>query len=300
MKKTFFVSFLGFLSFLVLISIIFFKGFLKKNNEVDKRADYSSKRIVSLLPSCTEIISSLLLVDNLVGVTSNDDFPPKVKKLPKVGSMLLNVEEIVKLKPDLILASSLNDSLSIEKLKSLGFRVISLKLDTLKDIFDSIKLVGKITHRDLQAQKVINDINRRILLLEKKVSYLPFAKRKKVWLELDSNLYTAGGNTFLDSLITIAGGRNVARNLKNWPSVSEEQVIFWNPEVIIVTYPKGREVVLNRKSFKKVDAVKYKRVYYVDPSILSRQGPRVIEGVELLFNLFYPKLYKEDFKRRLN
>jgi len=249
------------------------------------------KRIVSLIPSNTEILFALGLGDKVVGVTTNDNYPAEVKKLPKVGDFQINVEKVVAQKPDLVVAQSGNDPATIDQLKKLKFPVLVLDAKSINDVYKSIDLVSQATNRTQEGDRLIAQMEKKKQDISAKVANISKEKRVKVWVELDSNLFSVGGDTFMNELVTLAGGENVAKGLKGWPQVSSEQVVKWNPDVILSTYGGDKEI-LARKGWESVSAVKNKRVYSLHPDLTNRPGPRVIQGVEEIAKRLYPEQFK--------
>lgn len=253
--------------------------------------DKQPKRIVSLVPSNTEIAFALGLGKEVVAVTTNDDYPEQVKKLPKVGDMVINVEKVVAQKPDLVLASSMNGKETIDKLKQAGLTVLVLDANNIKQVYESIKLVGQATSHMQEADKLVAQMEHEKQEVVQKVGQIPDAQKKKVWLEISPDLYTAGNGTFLNELITMAGGKNIAADQQGWPQFSAEKVVQANPDVIISTYGSTKEI-LARPAFSGVTAVKNKQVFAIDPDILTRPGPRIVEGLKQLAMTLYPDRFK--------
>jgi iron complex transport system substrate-binding protein len=245
------------------------------------------KRIVSLIPSNTEILFALGLGKLVVGVTTNDDYPKEVKNLPQIGDMTINAEKVLAQKPDLVLASSLNGKETINKLKELGLTVFVLDANSIKQVYQSIDLVGQVTNQLRTSDQLIGKMEREKLQVFQQVAQITADKRVKVWLESDPMLYTAGSGTLLDELVTIAGGENVAKNLKGWPQISAEQVVKWNPDVIISMYG-DTSIIQKRNGWSTIQAIKEKRIISIDPNIVSRPGPRITQAMQQLVKLFYP------------
>jgi iron complex transport system substrate-binding protein len=245
------------------------------------------QRIVSLIPSNTEIAYALHLDKQMVGDTTNDDYPEAAKKLAKVGDMKIDPEKVLALKPDLVLANTANGRETIDQLKKLGLTVLVTDAKSLRDVYKSIDLIATATNHKRDAGILIAQMEKVKQDILHKVSTVPKEKRVKVWVEIDPTLFTAGGDTFLNEMVTLAGGDNVAAGMKGWPQVSAEQVIKWNPDVIISTYGSTNQI-LTRKGWENVSAVKNKRVYAVDPNLVSRPGPRIIQGVEQMAKDMYP------------
>ncbi len=248
------------------------------------------KRIVSLIPSNTEIAFALHLDKEVVGVTANDDYPAQVKKLPKVGDFTINVEQVVALKPDLVLANTANDKQTIERLRKLGIPVLVLGANSIQDVYRSINVTAEATNHLPEAKQLIDGMEKERKEIADKIAGVPKDKRMKVWIELDPNLFTTGGDTFMNELVTAAGGQNVAGGLKGWPKVSPEQVVKWNPDVII-TFHGGEKEILSRPGWSSISAVKNHRVHALDPDLTNRPGPRIFQGVKQIASLLYPELF---------
>ena len=257
---------------------------------VDVTVEKEPERIVSILPSVTEIAFALGLDDEIIAVTDNDDYPEQVHEKEKVGGMELNVEKIVALEPDLVLAGLLNGEV-VEKLRDLGLTVLVSEGESLEDTYASIELIGNVTNRVAEAKEIVSKMQEDVRQVEEWVSGIPDEERVNVWLEVSPELYTAGAGTSIDELISIAGGKNVAaEQLEGWGQLSEENVVALNPDVIVGTYAESdvRQAVADRSAWSDITAVKENRVYGIEESLLSRPGPRLTEGLRRLAELFYP------------
>jgi len=253
------------------------------------------QRIVSLIPSTTEIAFALGLDKKIVGVSSLDNYPAEAAKKEKVGDLKINVEKVVSLKPDLVLANPINGQDTIGQLRKLGLTVLVVDGQSLKGVEDSILLVGKATGAVDKARQVVAKMEQEKNEVTKKVASIPADKRVKVWIELDPTLFTAGSGTFMDELIRLAGGNNVAASQKGWPQVSAEQVVKWNPDVIIATYDTGGNKVASqiasRSGWAGINAVKQKRIVTVNPDLVNRPGPRVTQGLKQIAQALYPQVF---------
>lgn len=265
---------------------------VKDGTGAEVTVEQEPKRIVSLIPSMTEIAFALGLGDRVVGVTTNDNYPPEVEKIEKVGDLNINVEKVVGLKPDLVLASSMNGE-TVEKLRSLGLTVLVSDAQSLEGVYESIRLAAKATGAGEQADRLIAGMEKEKESIVQKVASIPEEERVKVWIEIDPTLYTVGGDTFMNELITLAGGRNVASELKGWPQVSAEEVVKWNPDVILTTYGKADGSIASRPGWNRITAVKENRIHALDPNVSSRPGPRVIEGLKEIAKTLYPDLFRQ-------
>lgn len=248
------------------------------------------QRIVSLIPSATEIAFALQLDKRVVAVTNNDNYPAQVKKLPKVGDMKIDVEKVLAQKPDLVLASSLLGQEVLNQLQKYRIPLVVVDAKHLLDVYRSIDLVGQATNRARESDQLIAKMEAQKRAIYRQVMQIPKQQRPKVWIEIGPELFTAGGDTLLGEMLQIAGGINVAQKEKGWPQISAEQVIRWNPDVILSTYGQT-DSILKRKGFSSVHAIQQKRVYAVDPDRTSRPGPRIMEGIEEMAKALYPQRF---------
>jgi iron complex transport system substrate-binding protein len=260
------------------------------------------QRIISLAPSDTEILFALGVGSNVVAVDDFSDYPAAAKALPKIGGTgdKYNFEQIVALKPDVIFAAGITSPDVLKKLEDLQLTVVVLGVEktTFDSILTDIALAGQITGRADQARQLTDSMKQRLDAIKAKVAT---AKTKpRVYWELDATdptkPYTVGPGTFVNDIITMAGGVNVFGNAGSaYPQVSAEQVVAANPEVIILpdaAYGISVDSVGNRPGWQKIDAVKNKHIYPIDDSLVSRPGPRVVDGIEAAAKLIHPELFQ--------
>ncbi|HGJ65967.1 TPA: cobalamin-binding protein [bacterium] len=255
------------------------------------------KRIVSMAPNVTEMLFFLGLDNEIVGVTDFCNYPDLAKSKTKIGGYYNpNIEVILSLSPDLIVATP--DGYSKERIARLEqseiaiFLVNPLKID---DVLDSILLLGKVTGKEEKANQEVGNMRLRITKIKNDVKRIPENKRLKVFYEIGKDpLITVGPDNFVNDLIETAGGINIANDAPNsWPMYSVESVIMKNPDIILTAPPtmvsseKAQETKWDK--YKTISAVKNEMIYPVDPDILLRSGPRVVEGLELLYALFYER-----------
>ncbi|KJE28088.1 periplasmic binding family protein [Geobacillus kaustophilus] len=255
------------------------------------------KKIVSLIPSNTEIAYALGLGEKIVGVSDFDNYPEDVKTKTKIGGMEFNVEKIISLKPDLVLAhasSAHNSRDGLQQLKDAGITVLVVNdAKSFDDVYASIELIGKATGAMGKAKQVIHEMKEKLAQIQEKAKQIPADKQANVWIEVSPppQIYTAGKGTFMDEMLQVISAKNVAGGLEGWPMVTEEKAVAYKPDVIITTYG-GAKQVLARAAWKDVPAVKNKRVYDVNSDLVSRPGPRLAEGVEELAKAIYPDVFK--------
>ncbi|MGE4357086.1 MAG: ABC transporter substrate-binding protein [Candidatus Omnitrophota bacterium] len=250
-------------------------------------------RIVSLAPNTTEILFALGLGENIVGVDCFSNYPPEAKNIEKVGTFSQpNLEKIVFLKPDIIFATGLEQSPIVAKLRRVGLKVFVIDPENIKELFQNIMEIGKLTGREEEARDFIFNMEKELLHIQNIVNKIDYLKRPKVFLELwYPPLITCGNNSYLGEMISLAGGINIAGNLRRkFSRISQEFVIKNSPQVIIVADMQDENSLLKRSGWNVIEAFKNGKVFSdIDPDILLRPGPRIIEGIKQLFVRFYGK-----------
>ncbi|MDD2751582.1 MAG: cobalamin-binding protein [Candidatus Omnitrophica bacterium] len=252
-------------------------------------------RYVSLAPSTTEILFALGLDEEIVGVSSYCNYPQKAKSKTKVGDFSHpSIEKIVSLKPDYIFCTGLEQAPIVTSLKQLKFNVYVADPKNLQEVIDTIIEIGQITKREYNAQILAKQIQDEIEVMSVKTSAIPPEKQPKVFLEIwHDPLTTAGSGSYLDELVTAAGGINIANDTSRPYSIfSPEEVIKRNPDVMILTYMGGKkpgESVAKRFGWQEISAVKNNRIYNdIDPDLLLHPGPRVALAIKEINKRLYP------------
>ncbi len=250
------------------------------------------QRIVSLAPANTEIVYALGLLDKLVGVTTYDDYPAEVADIAKVGDFVQpNIEAITAATPDLILATTGVQADVIEQLEGTGAIVVAIDPQTLDALYASIETVGVATGTSETATELtgsmiaeLADISAAIAAEDPTACFLEIAQ---------DPLYTAGSGTLLDDLIRAAGGTNVVTEA-GYVGYSLEQLVTIDPTVYLAT--KGSmsnpDDLAKRAGYEKLTAVKDGRVAVLDDNLVSRPGPRVVEGVRQIAEALHPDAFK--------
>jgi len=260
------------------------------------------ERIISLAPSNTEILFALGLGDKVVGVTEYCDYPEAAKDIDKIGGFsTTNIEEVVALSPDLILATQRHESEIIPALEGKGLTVFALAPKTLDEILESITLIGEITGKEEEASQLVTEMSNRIKAVTDKTDGLSGAERPRVlYITWHDPLKTAGGDTWHEELIVKAGGINIAHDLIGFPVVGLETVVAANPQVIITGIGMGTgedkplQFALTEDRLRDVDARINNRVYGIDLDLSGRAGPRIVDGLEFFAKCIHPELFAED------
>jgi iron complex transport system substrate-binding protein len=252
-------------------------------------------RIVSLAPSVTEILFAIGLDQEIVGVTPFCDYPPEARAKPKVGYANPNLESIVALHPDLILAPREFMRADImDRLEQFKIPIFILEAKTIEDIPSHIQTIGRVLDRSPTADRVAMELRQRIAETKRKVSALP---RPRLLYVLNSQpLITVGPGSFIHRLIELAGGTNVAARARSaYPRLSMEEVLKEDPEVII--FPAGSAEGLPESEqqlwqrWTTLSAVKQGRFHRVPADLLNRPGPRIVQGLEALAGILHPEAF---------
>ncbi len=257
------------------------------------------QRIVSLAPSNTEILFAIGAGDRVVGVTDYCNYPPEVVEKKKNGELVsiggyttVNIEKVVSLKPDLVVASYGNGIETIEALRRLGINVIAFDPKTIQDVMRDIVLIGEATGHKEEAKKLVKEMLSKIENVTEKVKDKP--RLRVAHIVWHDPIWVSGRNTFIDEVIALAGGENVF-SFDGWRVISVEDLIAANPDVIIVSSGSGMgggrdivyEWVMHDERLKPLSAVKNGRVYVVDADIISRPSYRLADAVEIVANLLH-------------
>jgi iron complex transport system substrate-binding protein len=259
------------------------------------------KRVVSLAPSLTEMVYALGAGPALVGVTTVCNYPEAARRLPKVGGMEdggVDLEKVLSLKPDLVVAIGLYQSSTVEALRRLGLRVEVVPSQTVEDVFAAANRLGVLLGREAEAKRLNADLRRRIDRVRKATAALPKKRRPRVFYQVwDKPLMTATRETLIGRLIELSGGVNVFGDLSGqYVQVSPEAVLKRDPQVILAPTTHASRVdpkVLARTpGLAGVTAVRTGRIYVLDGDPVSRAGPRVAEALELVARAIHPELFK--------
>lgn len=259
--------------------------------------DKYPQRIISLSPSHTEILFALGLGSRIVGVSEYSDYPPEAKNITSVGSYdTPNIEDIIALQPDLVLASEEHEA-EVTQLESKGIVVVALNPKTVSEVLAAITLIGNITGADKEAAALIAGMQQRMDAITARTSKLTDAQKPRVFYIIwHDPIWTTGAGTFHDELIQMAGGVNIAHDLNGYADISLEAVIAANPQVIIAGVGMGTgesltlQFVQNDDRLSGVDARVNDQVYSANMDIVSRPGPRLAEALETFFNLIHPEM----------
>ena len=264
---------------------------LNKEIKIEK----APERIVSLIPSNTEILFALGVGENVVGVNDTDNYPPEVESIQKIGGVEYDLEMIISLKPDLVLAHEsgmygLGDG--IAQLEAAGIPVFVVKnAVNFEETYQTIEQIGLLTGRQDEAKKVNENIQTKLSELQEKVKDV---EPKKVFVVVGANpeIYAVGKGTYMDEMLNALNIQNAVTE-PDWPVYSTEDFIASDADIILTTYEPDIEAIKANPLFAKMKAVQSNQLLLVDGDTTSRQGPRLAEGVESIAKAVYPELFNE-------
>jgi iron complex transport system substrate-binding protein len=263
--------------------------------------DGPAQAIISLAPSNTELLFAVGAGDQVIAREDFSNYPEAVLELPSIGNTQeQNLEEIVRLQPDLVLAADVNAPEHIKAIENLGITVFSLANPSdLEGLYENMRIVAKLTGHEAETEIWIENARQRVTTIMETLQQAETTPT--VFYELDSTdptkPWTSGAGTFIDALITMAGGQNIASGMNTaWAQFSQEELILQDPQIILLgdaMWGITPEMVSERPGWEQLTAVVENRVLPFNDDLVSRPGPRLIDGLEALARAIHPDLFKE-------
>jgi len=252
--------------------------------------------IVSVSPAVTEILFELGCGDKLIGRTDFCTYPAQATKITSIGGINnSNLEKIIALRPDLVITSSIFTQKMFSRIEEAGIPIMSFKeTHTIEGMCSQVEVIGKICDRQMQAQAIIT--NFKCELQEIKNAYLASGKfnggKKKPTLYYvvgfgQGGDFTAGKDTYINEIITLAGAENSASDAVNW-SYSQENLFKNQPDYILVRYEDSARFVTTQP-YSNLKAVKAHRVFGIETSLMDIQTPRTIQAIRYISNIIHSK-----------
>ncbi|MBN2982554.1 ABC transporter substrate-binding protein [Cohnella algarum] len=263
--------------------------------------EQAPRRIVSTSPAETEILFALGLGEQVVGVSDFDNYPEEATTKDKVGSITKpNEEAIIALQPDLVVTGISMPEDVLNKLRSLDLVMYKTDPKSIDDVMNNILQMGIITNRQQEAEALVASMKEDVERVAAAVAGVAEADKKKVYVEFSPG-WSVGKGEFMDELITLAGGINVAGDTEGWNQINEETIVQKNPDVILFTLgvtdsESGKtleEMIKGRSGWDQITAIAENRVVGLDQDVLSRPGPRITQGLVEVAKAVYPDLVKE-------
>ncbi len=245
-------------------------------------------RIVSLAPSNTEILSALGCMDEVVANTRFCDYPNEAKAKPKIGGWLdINDKLVKRYEPDVVMTSTFVQDKIVERYNDMGIKLVHSDPKTLDDVYESIITVGKAVNKELSSKFVVEKMKKELAEIEELAKNRP---KVKVYCEEWHKPPTVSGN-WVPRIIEIAGGVSLCPEGKISCPVSPEEVKEFNPDCIVLSLcgfgdKADISIITERKGWAGIKAVKKRKIFVIDDSLLNRPGPRLVEGARVLAEIF--------------
>ena len=258
---------------------------VKDDTGQEVRLKGPAKRIITLAPHAAESLFAAGAGDKLVGTVDYSDYPPEAKKLPRVGGYSrIDLEAVAALKPDLVMAwESGNNMTQVDKLKALGLTVYVSQPNTIENIADQLEKMGRLAGTEAVANAAAKRFRKRLEAIRAANAGKP---KVRVFYQIwTSPLMTVGGPQIISDAIKICGGENVFGQLKQMaPNVTVEAVLEADPEAIIATGMGDAkpEWLHDWDKWTRMTAVKRNNLFHINPDIMQRHTPRILDGTEKL------------------
>ncbi len=300
------VSFYYSIIFIILLSfIITIPGFTQEqlfpitlidDSGTEVTLTESPQRIISAAPSNTEIIFTLGLEDKLVGRSEFCNYPEEAENIESIGKMSpLNLEKIASLEPDLILSYGGFQAKDIPRLRELGFKVLVIQSESLQEMIHGVQLIATSCGIPIEGKQLISYMQERINRITSRVEILPTHQQPKVFVGSNfDTIYSPGRETLFHELITLAGGHNIVGHRQGWVKINPELVAQADPDIILI--PSGimnpeeitkiKNDIINHPGWSYVPAIKNNQIFAVNEDLFYRAGPRLVDGLELLYEIF--------------
>ncbi len=254
------------------------------------------ERIISAAPSNTEIIFALGLEDRLVGRSEFCNYPEEAENIESIGKMSpLNLEKIISLQPDLIISYGGFQLKDIPRLRELGLKVLVVQSESLQEMIEGIRLIATACGIPEKGEQLVSKMQERINQVTSRVETLPVELQPNVFVGSNyDTIYSPGRGTLFHELITLAGGENIVGHLQGWSKINPELVAQKEPNIIII--PSGimnpeeiskiKQDIINHPGWSHIPAIKNNQIFAVNEDLFYRAGPRLVNGLELLYEIF--------------
>ena len=259
-------------------------------------------RIASLAPNLTEILFALGLEEKIVAVSDDSDYPAAAETKKKTGTFWQpNTESVIASRPNLIITLWFEQQKSVaDYLTHMGYQVLTLRMEKIEELLESIEKIGSATDRKQQADELSKSIKNQMDNLQAKVSSAE--KVKVLWVLQNEPLCVAGRDTFINELIELTGGENaIGPTLQQYPPLGTEKLLKSGAEVIIQSAmgpgdirKQQRNAETFWKKYPNLPAVKKNRIYVIDSDIILRLGPRLPDGAKIIARCLHPDIFEES------
>ncbi|MHB8574863.1 MAG: ABC transporter substrate-binding protein [Dehalococcoidia bacterium] len=263
---------------------------VKRSDGKDLVIKAQPKRLISMSAGTTEIFYAIGAQAQLVATDTYSDYPAEAAKTAKLDAFRPSSEAIAGLQPDLVVIPDDQQQI-VEQLDGLNIPTLYLKVPaSIAELLQQMQFYGDVTGHPLEAQRVAAGMRSRIDAINRKLTDVTHGPR--VYHELDPKLFSVAPDSFVGDLYTVLKAQNIVpMGDKPYPQITQEFIIAKDPEVIVIAdAPSGEtpETVKGRAGWAGISAVKNARVYTIDTNLVSRPGPRIVDGLETLAKMLYP------------
>lgn len=262
-----------------------------KGNKVT--VEKEPEKIITIGPNLTETVYALGKGDKLIGRTDYDDYPEQVTEVESIGDLMTpNVEKVIDLDADLVLVSGTVMPDYIDQMKQNGVPVFVIDdQSSFEGVYDTILMIGNILNANPKASEIVDGMKKKVEDITSKVKDL---EKPTVYYLVgygEYGDYTATGDTFISFMIELAGGDNIAKNEQGW-SYSKEALIEKDPQLIICSDKwDTKQGFISSPGYKDLTAVKEDKVFEIDDNLVTRQGPRLVDGLLELAKILHPEVF---------
>ncbi|MEX1376989.1 MAG: ABC transporter substrate-binding protein [Eubacteriales bacterium] len=251
--------------------------------------EVESLKIVSTVPSVTEILFLLGCGDDIIGVDSFSNYPAEAIEIDKVGDYSgFDIEKVISMEPDVVFAGNKLQREQIDTLSDLGINVVETEPTGFDDIIASIIEIGKAVNKEEKATEITQSIQAVIDDIKTKSS--ESATKPTVYYVMGIGEYgnwTSGEGSFINTAMEISGGECVtAGSPVPWMDYPLEDLIIADPDILIVSEYVLESDLLADPTYKELTAIKVGKYYFINPDIIERPGPRIVDALEFMYNCF--------------
>lgn len=261
------------------------------------------ERLITTIPSQTDILFALGTEDNIVAISDYcDDYGHALERIG--GYKNLNIEKIIDLEPDIVFVYGEGDEDAIRQIESVGITTVKYELESINQVMETITSIGQILDKERKAEEIVNEL---LLKKEEVLEKIKDVETKKVFYEVwHEPLMAAGPDSFIDELITLAKGENIAYDAEDGYAIfSVEALVDRNPEVYLVPANHVQdfdimtkeivdeivEEIKNRPGYSEIDAIKNNRIEILEPNIVSRPGIKIMDAFEMIARAIHPEVF---------
>lgn len=251
------------------------------------------EKLVSLAPANTEILFAIGAGDKVFGVSTYCEYPDAALEKTKIGDFSNpNIELIIELEPDVVFVAAGVQKEILNQLEEVGIIVVTLDAENLEQVIKNIGLAGKIVGNEQEANKLVVQMEERIQAVKTKLTNI--SEKPTVFFEVwDEPLMTAGPRTFINDLINLAGGSNIASDAtKQYGQFSLEVLLERDPDIYLINnHAHTPKDVMARPNYASLSAVKNKKVIALNDDLVTLPGPRLVEGLEEIAHILHPEFF---------